>query len=696
MKKLLVIGACLLPTILLAQITEDPKQQNALENSVETIAETTEEEMDYNTLIEGLVEYSENPINLNRADAEALRELGLLDEVAVASLIDHINAHGKLMSLLELQSIQGFDLAMIRAIMPFVKVEGDDSRPRFTIREMFKEGKHEVFLRYQQVLEEQEGYSPIEDSLLAENPNRRYLGDPYRLYARYRFKYSNKISWGVTMEKDPGEEFFVGSKKQGFDFYSGHFFMKNFGALKALAVGDYQAQFGQGLTFWSGLAFGKSANAIGIKRNASGLRPYTSVDENRFLRGVGSTVRIKNFEITAFGSIKRIDASIADSDTALDAEDVVFTSFQQSGFHRTPNELEGEDAITEIIYGGHAAFKNHRLNVGITAVGYQFSGAVNRTDALYNQNRFEGKSNANFGVDYSYIWRNFNLFGETSIGMNGGMATINGLFMTVDPKLTLVGMHRYFAKDYQGLYANSIGENTAVENEHAGYIGFNAHPFKSWYVTTYLDVFRFPWLKFGVDRPSTGYDIISQVRFRPSRNLEVYARFKQEKKQKNVPSAFDDEPVTGLEDELRTYYRLNLTVSLTKTIKIRSRVEYARYRRADRPVEQGIMMYQDLIWKPKSFPVSFSGRLAYFDTDSYNARMYAYENDVLYAYSIPAYYYRGMRWYAMIRYRAFRNMDVWVRFAQSYFSDREIIGSGLEEIQGRQRTEVKVQVRLKF
>ncbi|MFT5054540.1 MAG: hypothetical protein ACI97X_001566 [Oceanospirillaceae bacterium] len=63
---------------------------------------------------------------------------------------------------------------------------------------------------------------------------------------------------------------------------------------------------------------------------------------------------------------------------------------------------------------------------------------------------------------------------------------------------------------------------------------------------------------------------------------------------------------------------------------------------------------------------------------------------------MPAYYYRGMRWYAMIRYRAFRNMDVWVRFAQSYFSDREIIGSGLDEIQGRQRTEVKVQVRLKF
>lgn len=697
MKRVLVIGLCLMSATALAQVLEDdPKQQNALENSVETIAETTEEEVDYNTLIEGLVEYSERPINLNRTDADELSELGLLDAVTIANLIDHIEKHGKLISLHELQSINGFDLETIRKLSPYIKVAGDEGRPRFSLKEMFKEGKHEIFLRYQQVFEEQEGYSPIEDSVLAENPNRRYLGDPYRLYARYRFKYSNKVSWGVTMEKDPGEEFFKGSKKQGFDFYSAHFFLMNFGVVKAVALGDYQAQFGQGLTFWSGLGFGKSADAIGIRRNASGLRPYTSVDENRHLRGVATTIKLKKWELTAFGSYKQIDASISDSDTLLDQEDLAFTSFQQSGFHRTPNELEGEDAITEIIYGGHVAFKTHKLNLGVTAVGYQFSGAINRSDALYNKFRLEGKSNVNVGVDYSYIWRNFNFFGETSMSLNGGIASLNGLFMTVDPKLTIVGLHRYFAKDYQAVYANAVSENSAVENEHAGYIGFNANPFKSWFVTTYVDVFKFPWLKFGVDRPSAGYDIISQLRYRPSRNLEVYFRFKQERKQRNVPSDFDTEPITGLEDELRTYYRTNLTVSLTKEVKLRSRVEYSRYRRAQRDLEEGFVVYGDLIYNPKGLPVSFTGRVAYFDTDTYNARIYAYENDVLYAYSIPAYFYRGTRWYAVVRYNAFKNLDIWVRFAQSYFSNRTTVGSGMEEIQGRTRTEVKVQLRLKF
>ena len=58
-----------------------------------------------------------------------------------------------------------------------------------------------------------------------------------------------------TGEKDAGEEFFQGSQKNGFDFYSAHLFVQGFGTIKQLAIGDFQAQFGQGLTFWSGLAF---------------------------------------------------------------------------------------------------------------------------------------------------------------------------------------------------------------------------------------------------------------------------------------------------------------------------------------------------------------------------------------------------------------------------------------------------------
>ncbi|MEZ4759397.1 MAG: hypothetical protein R2810_06365 [Flavobacteriales bacterium] len=54
--------------------------------------------------------------------------------------------------------------------------------------------------------------------------SRLYLGPSYKLYTRYRFRYRQNISFGITAEKDEGEEFFTGAQPDGFDFYSAHLF----------------------------------------------------------------------------------------------------------------------------------------------------------------------------------------------------------------------------------------------------------------------------------------------------------------------------------------------------------------------------------------------------------------------------------------------------------------------------------------
>ena len=255
---------------------DQTEQEQIIQRRIETIAEQLgegDEGLDYNTLLDELLIFSENPINLNNASFEDLAALPMLDEIAAANLVSHVEKHGKLLNLYELQAVDGFSLSLIRQLQPFIKVSDNPEALTFSFKEMMKEGEHEIVFRYQQVLNQQEGYSPIEDSVLAESPNRRYLGSPQKYWARYRFRYSNKVSWGLTMEKDAGEEFFKGSMKQGFDFYSGHLFVQNLGVVKSAALGDFQAQFGQGLVFWSGLAFGKSSDGVSIKRNAQGLRP---------------------------------------------------------------------------------------------------------------------------------------------------------------------------------------------------------------------------------------------------------------------------------------------------------------------------------------------------------------------------------------------------------------------------------------
>lgn len=681
-----------------AQDTE-AEQEQLIQTRIETIAEQlsdTDPNLDYNTLLDDLLYFAEHPINLNSTNTTELEQLPMLDDIEVANLLSHIDANGKLLNIYELQAVDGFTIPLIRQIEPFVKVSDNPDASKFSFKEMMKEGTHELVLRYQQVVEQQQGYEPIEDSLLEQSPNSRYLGSPQKYYARYRFNYGNKVLWGLTMEKDPGEQFFKGSMKQGFDFYSGHIFIRNIGKVKAAALGDFQAQFGQGLTLWTGLAFGKSASGTNIKRSARGLRPYTSVDENRFLRGAGATLQFGKIEVTAFGSYKLLDANITTSNDTLTETQESVSSIFSSGFHRTPNELVDRQSITAAVYGGNVSYKGRRLSVGLTAVSYNFSKPVQRSDDLYNIYEFSGKQNSNYGLDYSYVWKNFHFFGEFALSQNLGFATINGVFMTLDPRVTLTAMVRHLQPQYQALYANAVTENSRVNNETGYYLGFSLNPFKSWFLNGYFDIFKFPWLRYQVNGPSFGYETLAQLIYRPSKTFEVYFRFRQKNKQLNQSSAYSETPITGIENGLRTNYRLNLQFSLSKTIKLRNRLEYTRYKRGDQAAQQGFMIYQDFIFSPVNFPVSFNARLAYFDTDSYDSRIYVYENNVLYAYSFPAYYYRGMKAYLTLHARLQRHIDAWVRVSNIFYSNRDHVGSGLEQIDGKHRTDVTVQLRFKF
>jgi hypothetical protein len=682
-----VIYFLLLSSESFAQI--DNKAENLIEKKVETIAENTEEEIDYTMLVDQLTQYIQKPLNLNNATFEDLDELALLTDIQISNLLDHIARNGKLLSVYELQSIDGFDLQTIRNIAPYTAVSGDIDNAKFTLRDMFKYGKHDVFFRYQQIMEEQEGYAES-DSTTSENS--RFAGSPARLYMRYRFTYSNHVSWGITAEKDQGEEFFKGSQKQGFDFYSAHIFLRNIGHMKALAIGDFQAQFGQGLTFWSGLAFGKTADGTSLKRNATGLKAYTGADENLFLRGAGTTWQVGKFHATGFFSHKKIDGSLA-VDSTKD-EVTTITSFLTSGLHRTPSELEKRKTLSETIFGGNVSFIQRNLRIGVTAVHYIFGTNYQRTDELYNRYEFNGKQNTNIGIDYNYVFRNFNFFGETSVSANGSVATTNGLLLSIDPRVTFVAMYRNFPKDYHAVYANAISENTRILNERAIYFGFRAQILKSWNLMGYVDVFKFPWLRYQVNVPSQGYEYLAQLTFAPSKTLEAYFRIRRQMKEINTND--DELTIDYLDDYSTTNYRFNITYKISSSIQLRSRVEHIIYERGNDGKEKGWLMYQDITWKALKSPVSLSFRYALFDTDTYNARIYAYENDVLYAFSIPAYYYTGSRTYLTLRCNIVRGIDVWLRYAVTFYNNRSLISSGTSEIGGSTKSELKAQIRFRF
>ncbi len=685
--------------------TDDNDIQQQLENITEN---SLNEEDDYTNLLEGLIYYKEHPINLNNTTKEELQQLHILNDIQINNLLDHIDKNGDLITIYELQSITGFNLQTITKLLPYVKISDNFDSSHFTIKQLFNKGQNIVLMRYGQTLEKQKGFSPIDSAQLLKSSNARYIGSPQKLYARYRFTYGNNVSWGITADKDQGELFFKhnqrfkynwyenalhGNQHSGFDFYSAHFFIKNIRFIKALAIGDYQASFGQGLTVWSGMSFGKSSDINSIKKVAAGIRPYTSADENRFMRGVATTIGFKNFEATGFISRKKIDAAI--SDTLADGSSRTISSLQTTGYHTTPTEIAGKDAVLQTLIGGNISYKTRRLNIGITAIDFQLNKDFERSLTYYNQFEFSSKHNFNLGIDYNYVYKNFNFYGEQAISKNGGMAFVNGVLISLDPRLSITLAQRNYQRNYQNLLSNSFSENTSAANEKGTYIGIAIKPSNTISVNAYYDRFEFPWLKYLVNAPSVGNDYVAQINYTPSKKTDVYFRIRQRNKQKNTSSP--DAPIDYLVPANQTNYRFNISYSILPSIKLKNRLELIDYKLENNKTEKGYLVYQDVVFNNINKPLSVTLRYALFQTDSYNTRIYAYENDMLSSFSIPAYYGRGSRFYILLDYTITRKIEIWIRYGQSFYDDRTIISPGsLNEIDGNTKTEIKAQVKFKF
>lgn len=706
----------------LAQVDGVPR--DVIEQRIEAAVEQLggDNDVDLSNLFQVLVDHYNDPLDLNRADAQDLSALMLLNDVQVSSLMSHIQRNGKLLSIYELQTINGWDAATINLIRPFVTVRESQLGARASFKEIMKQATNELTLRSTMNIEERKGFmdrsnpfgreytdpggeplpdfgnTGVRDSLRSNS--KVYLGSPFRVYTRYRFRYRQNISLGFTAEKDEGEEFFKGSQSS-YDFLSAHLFVRDLGRLKAVAIGDYSAQFGQGLTFWNGLAFAaKSSFSLNVKRNAVGLAPYTSVNENLFMRGAAATFALsRKLELTGFFSNKRIDANVSTVPTANDSldtniQDAVFSSFIEDGFHRTASELNKKDAIGEQVIGGHLRWKERAWSIGATAARVDYDATLTRDLKPYNQFEFQGAGNTTMGADWNVIWRSITWFGEAARSSNGGMAMNTGLLAALDKRVSMSLLFRDYGRDFHGLYSVAFAESTNPWNERGLFTGLEIRPNRKWQINAYVDQFRFPWLRYLTNAPSGGTDWLAQVNWKPNRQVEIYARVRQQVRSRNT--AFDVSGIDPLVPLQQTNYRVNVSAKVSKSMSLRTRIETVDFQRGSAPLQHGFLMYQDLVHRPLRSPLELTARFALFESGGYDARVYAYENDLIGVFSIPAYYGRGIRWYGMARLTPLRRVDVWIRYGAWIYRDQTVISSGLQEVNGPVRSDLKVQLRYQF
>jgi hypothetical protein len=296
-------------------------------------------------------------------------------------------------------------------------------------------------------------------------------------------------------------------------------------------------------------------------------------------------------------------------------------------------------------------------------------------------------------ADIEFRFKALHVFSEAAISENGGKAILAGALMELSSQIRTSVLYRNYQKNYQALYSNAFSEGSKIQNEQGFYMGLEMLPVKKWKIAAYYDFYKFPWITSQADAPSKGEDYLVQADFSVSRTLNMYWRYKRELKQENRDET--EEGIPKLSEMAKSYFRYHLSYSPGENWELRNRIELSHYQK-EAAKEWGYMLYQDVIYRPEKFPASFILRYAVFDTESYETRIYTYESDVLYAYSVPPLYGRGTRTYVMLHYKFFENFDFWLRYAQTWYTDRKEIGSGLNKIEGDTKSEIKIQLRCKF
>lgn len=663
----------------LPPVSTPPTIEQQLENLTQANEDAITEDDSY---LQEMHHFLKEPLNLNYADAGLLQQLRILTPIQISNLLIYRKLFGNLVDIYELQAVPGWDISLIQKIRPYITVS--EKIILFnSLASRFKNGDQSFLLRATQVLEKSKGY--LKDS------GNFYEGSPQKILLRYKYKFKNLLQYGFTAEKDAGESFFKGAQKQGFDFYSAHFFVRKLGIIKALALGDFSVNMGQGLTQWQSLSFGKGAEILNVKRQSDVLQPYNSAGEIAFNRGAGITLQKNKWEGTFFISYRKVDGN-TEADT-LNFEEYI-SSLQLSGFHRTAGEIADKNSQGQFTTGGNINFSTDRFHAGFNAVHYQFDKAINKKQVLYNQYSVIGKRAGNYSVDYSYTFKNLHFFGEAAVDERLYKAMVNGLAISPASNVDMSFLYRKISKGYQSFYSSAFTENTYPNNESGFYAGITIRPTDYLRLDAYTDFYRFPWLKYRTDAPSAGNDYMVQLTYKPSRKVEMYSRYRVENKAINYnPADATLNPVVG---RPKQGWRTQFNYKLNDRFTLRTRIETAWFDKRNDEAGNGFFTFLDIIYKPLLKPLSGNIRICYFKTDGYNSRMYAFENDVLYSYSIPVFFDKGYRYYVNLNYDVTRKMTVWCRVAQTIYADKNKIGSALDEINGNKKSEVKVQMIYNF
>jgi len=614
--------------------------------------------------------FLQNPLQINEVTADELSALGMLTLAQISTFISHRTQVHYFESIYELQTIVGWDIPLLKKIKPFLRCNKIHKKWY-----EFHATKHQILIRNETTLEEKKGFSPIDA-----RSKTRYLGNPWGQLVRYRGQLNAYICVGTLIQKDAGEVNYL-------DFKSIFIEIKPNRWLDKIIIGDFINQWGQGLVQSGGFSLGKSFESIkATQKFHLGAIPYTSSGETSFYRGLNIQFHGGSFNFQAFSSIRNLDASLSSDSTEPKKQ---INSWIEDGYHRTATEISHQSTVEETAWGGSMQWihKPTHLAIQFNLSQTLFSLEKSKSTLAYKVHSWSGNQIQNYSFSFQVPIHLIHFTGEFAWMPENHFALIQGGAFAASKKIDLSYLMRYYAPSYFSPKAQGIGESAETTNEMGLFIGNQITFDKRNKLSSYLDVFRFPGLKYEVSQlNSWGWELLSRYQWEKRGKYMFFGQLKWTSKQNDVSR--DNKALTR-NHLIQT--SLDLHQFRAKKLDFHTRFMTCLLIGAN-TYETGLLILQDVKYQIRSLGIQL--RIGFVSSSSYDSRLYAYEVGVPLSFSLPAYYGHGFRNCLVLEYKWTKNSTLSLKMARTNYLDRDEIGSSLDLIKESHKTDVTFQYQL--
>jgi hypothetical protein len=636
---------------------QDEKVSDIISSIAEELADDESDPEAVSAFIDKLQELNDKPVRINSADEPELSRLFFLTDFQVKALLDYVHSTGRIVSIYEIANIAGFNRELVSMMTPFISLDSEIANHHDSIR-IRNSFLSNFSSRY-----------PVSD---ASSP-----GSLWKILVRYRFT-AGGFSGSLTSEKDGGEKLLSGNPPLP-DFLSANLAWTGKGIVRKLIAGDFGARFGMGTNINTGLRTGLSLTQSGYLTGRDEIKPYTSTDENIFFRGVAAQFQIKKTGLSIFCSMNRIDATI---DTT-DDKTLFIKTFIKSGLHNSLSSAIKKDAVTEYCYGVNISSDFNNISLGLLMSESRFNFPVERINPdpenIYD---FRGYKNLAASAYYKALFGKMVLYGELSSNLNGRIAFIQGLIFRPADRLAINILYRNYHPGFTGFHGKGLFSSSSGDNIKGIFGNFTFEAARHLFISGGCDLRYYPWLKYRCSAPSMGVSREIRAKFLPSDKITIETVYNYRM------NALNSQETIGIEKQENLTSRSIKGVIRYSPVDNLTIVTRMDYKVTQPGTNTGMLLLQDFNFRFRKVPVSIWFRYCIFKTDNWDSRLYTYENDLLYNFSIPALSGDGNRSYVMLAWEAAKFADVRLKYAYTGLMQSRNYATETKEL--------KVQVRMWF